>query len=146
MASQLPPEGSQAESIEKRIEVLTRSGERLSLDVSLADEYGKRSAAEYIEHVYESIKRKLDEPMPFAGFGAPDPYDQARMQEMILFVAAFHDSAFGTFSRRTQLPEEERNEFVEIFLLACATVLDGRNLIIDLSHGRGRIRNELSLD
>ena len=84
--------------------------------------------------------------MPFAGFGAPDPYDQARMQEMILFVAAFHDSTFGTFNRRTELPEAERNEFVEIFLLACASVLDGRDLQIDLSQGSGRIRNELSLD
>jgi hypothetical protein len=145
MASQHPPEGQDA-PIEKRITVLTRSGEKLSLDVTLADEYGKRSAAEYIEHVYESIKRKLDEPMPFAGFGAPDPYDQARMREMILFVAAFHDSTFGTFNRRTELPETERNEFVEIFLLACASVLDGRDLQIDLSQGSGHIRNELSLD
>lgn len=144
MASQHPPAG--AEPIEKRVTVLTRSGERLSLDISLADEYGKQSAAEYLEHVYERIKRKLDEPMPFAGFKAPDPHDQTRMREMVLFIAAFHDSMFGTFNRQSVLPDQERSEFLEIFLLACATVLDGRDLLIDLSHGTGRIRNELSLD
>ncbi|MEJ2654671.1 MAG: hypothetical protein P8Z69_05065 [Acidihalobacter sp.] len=145
MASQQPPQQPGA-PIEKRVTVLTRSGERLGLDVSLADEYGKQSAAEYLEHVYEHIKRKLDEPTPFSGFGAPSPYDQQRMHEMILFIAAFHDSAFGTFNRQSALPDQERSEFLEIFLLACATVLDGRDLRIDLSHGGGRIRSELSLD
>ncbi|APZ43943.1 hypothetical protein [Acidihalobacter ferrooxydans] len=132
--------------INKRISVLSRSGERLSLDISLADEHGKQSAAEYLEHVYERIKHKLDEPMPFAGFKAPDPHNQERMREVVLFIAAFHDSFFGTFNRQSTLPDQERTEFLEIFLLAAATVLDGRDLQIDLSTGRGRIRNELSLD
>ena len=145
MTTQQPPQSPGA-PIEKRITVLSRSGERLSLDVSLADEYGKQSAAEYLEHVYERIKRKLDEPAPFGGFGAPNPHDQERMREMILFIAAFHDSMFGTFNRQSALPEQERSEFLEIFLLACATVLEGRDLQIDLSHGRGRIRNEPGLD
>lgn len=146
MSPQQPPKQQSDTPLEKRVTVVTRSGERLSLDVSLADAYGRQSAAEYIEHVYERIKRKLDEPTPFGGFGAPDPHDRERMREMILFIAAFHDSAFGTFNRQSALPDRERSEFLEIFLLACATVLDGRDLQIDLSHDRGRIRSELSLD
>ncbi|MEW5791685.1 MAG: hypothetical protein ACOY5C_04585 [Pseudomonadota bacterium] len=135
-----PPSGP----IEKRITLKTRAGEQVSMDVSLADEQGRQSAAEYIHHLYTSIKEKLGEPVLFGGFQRIDPDDREALKRMILFIAAFHDSMFGTFNRHSQLPEAQRNEFVEIFLLACATLLDGKNLLLDL--GRGKILNEQSLD
>jgi hypothetical protein len=75
----------------------------------------------------------MDEPVVEAK--APPPDDQGAMERMILYVASAHDSLFGTFNARPEMPEEERDEFVEIFLLACATVIEGQRLLIDLQRG-----------
>ncbi|OBS09865.1 hypothetical protein [Acidihalobacter prosperus] len=131
-------------AIEKRISLKTRGGERVSLDVTLADANGRQSALEYLEHLDETIRRKLGDTPVFAGFTAPNPYDHARIEAMIVNIASFHDATFGTFNQRTTLPEDERNEFVEIFLLACASVVEGRQIVIDLS--RGRVDRDRSLD
>lgn len=130
--------------IEKRISLKTRDGERVSLDVNIADTNGRQSALEYLEHLDEAIRRKLGDTPVFAGFTAPDPFDQARIEAIIVHIASFHDATFGTFNPRTSLPEDERNEFVELFLLACASVLEGRQIVIDLA--KGRVNRDLSLD
>lgn len=139
---QPPAEGGAP--IQKRISLKTRSGARVSLDVTLADANGRMSALEYLEHLDETIRRKLGDAPVFAGFKAPNPYDRERIEAMIVHIASFHDATFGTFSPGGKLPEEERNEFVEIFLLACASVLDGDRLFIDLS--RGRIDHRIGTD
>ncbi len=128
--------------IDKRITLKTKLGEQLSLDVTLQDEHGRDSAAAYINHLYTSIKEKLGEPVIFTGENSSQTLSEAELQKIILFIAAFHDSMFGTFNKQapSQIPDEERQEFIELFLLACASVLSGRNLLIDLS--KGQISNE----
>lgn len=128
--------------IDKRITLKTKLGEQLSLDVTLQDEHGRDSAAAYIHHLYTSIKDKLGEPVIFTGENASQTLSEAELQKMILFIAAFHDSMFGTFNKQapSQIPDEERQEFIELFLLAAASVLNGRNLLIDLT--KGQISNE----
>lgn len=139
-SSPQPPEGG---AIKKHITLKTREGVKVSLDVSLADEKGRQSALEYLEHLDEAIRRKLGERPVFAGFTAPNPFDQERIEAMIVHIASFHDATFGTFNTRSTLPEAERNEFIEIFLLACASVLNGERLLIDLS--RGRVAHDAAL-
>lgn len=114
----------------KHITLRARSGQEISSDVTLQDRRGRQSAAEYVFHLYSTIKEKMDEPVVEAK--APSPDDQGAMERMILYVAGAHDSMFGTFNARPEMPEEERDEFVEIFLLACATVIEGQRLLIDL--------------
>ena len=66
---------------------------------------------------------------------APSPDDQGAMERLILYTAGAHDTMFGTFNPRSEMPEDERNEFVEIFLLACATVIEGQRITVDLQRG-----------
>lgn len=136
-----PPQGP----IDKKITLKTKSGEQLSMEVSLQDEHGRDSAAAYIHHLYTSIKEKLGEPVIFTGENASQKLSVEELQKMILFIASFHDAMFGTFNRQapSQIPDEERQEFIELFLLACASVLEGRNLMVDLS--KGQIGNESRL-
>lgn len=128
--------------IDKRITLKTKLGEQLSAEFTLQDEHGRDSAAAYIHHLYTSIKEKLGEPVIFTGENASQTLNDEELQKMILFIASFHDSMFGTFNHQapSQIPDDERQEFVELFLLACASVLQGRNLFLDLS--KGQISNE----
>jgi hypothetical protein len=131
----IQPSAATPQPSEKRIALKTRSGEQVSLDVSLSDDRGKQSAADYVRHLYVAIKEKLGEPVIFTGSEQANPDDIAAIKKEIIFIAAFHDSMFGTFNRQTKLPEAERDEFVELFLLAAATLLPGTNLMVDLSKG-----------
>ncbi|MFP4132013.1 hypothetical protein [Thiohalospira sp.] len=117
----------------KHITLRARSGQEVSADYTLQDRRGRQSAAEYLFHLYSTIKEKMDEPVLEAE--APPPDDQGAMQRMILYVAGAHDTLFGTFNARSEMPEDERNEFVEIFLLACATVIEGQRITVDLQRG-----------
>lgn len=117
----------------KHITLRARSGQEVSSDVTLQDKRGRQSAAEYLFHLYSTIKQKMDEPVLDAE--TPPPDDQGAMQRMILYVAGAHDTMFGTFNARPEMPEDERNEFLEIFLLACATVIDGQRITVDLQRG-----------
>ena len=117
----------------KQITLRARSGQEVSADFTLQDRRGRKSAAEYLFHLYSTIREKMNEPTLEAA--APSPDDQGAMRRMILYVAGAHDTLFGTFNARSEMPEEERNEFVEIFLLACATVLEGRRITVDLQQG-----------
>lgn len=128
--------------IDKRITLKTKMGEQIALDVTLQDEHGRDSAAEYIQHLYSSIKEKLGEPIIFTGDNTSKTLSEHELQKMILFIASFHDSMFGTFNKQapSQIPDTERQDFIELFLLACASVLSGKNLLIDLS--KGQIGNE----
>lgn len=138
------PYAPPAEPTDKLVTIKTRSGEKVGMEVTLADDKGRQSAAEYLLHLFGTIKKKMGEPEIFVGEVKADPANQEEIKRQILYVAGFHDSMFGTFNRKSQLPDEERNEFVEIFLLACATLLDGKNILIDLE--KGRISNESRLN
>ena len=72
---------------------------------------------------------------PTLDTAVPSPDDQGAMERMILYTAGAHDTLFGTFNARSEMPEEERSEFVEIFLLACATVIEGQRITVDLQRG-----------
>ncbi|WP_024327784.1 hypothetical protein [Thioalkalivibrio sp. AKL19] len=120
----------------KHIVLRARSGQAVSADFTLQDRRGRQSAAEYLFHLYSTIKQKLDEPV--LDTAAPSPDDQAAMQRLILYSAGAHDTMFGTFNgsnTSSEMPEEQRNEFVEIFLLACATVIEGQRITVDLQRG-----------
>ena len=94
----------------KHITLRARSGQEVSSDVTLQDKRGRQSAAEYLFHLYSTIKQKMDEPVLDAE--TPPPDDQGAMQRMILYVAGAHDTMFGTFNARPEMPEDERNEFL----------------------------------
>lgn len=117
----------------KHILLRARSGQEISADYTLQDRRGRKSAAEYLFHLYSTLKEKMSEPT--LDTAAPSPDDQAAMQRLILYTAGAHDTLFGTFNARSEIPEEERNEFVDIFLLASATVIDGQRITIDLQRG-----------
>ncbi len=129
------PNAPPPQPIEKRITLKTKSGEMVSLNITLEDEKGRQSAAEYIHHLFQSIRQKLGEVVIAQVSETADANDVAENKRRILYIAAFHDSMFGTFNRVTTLPEKERDEFVEIFLLAVATLIPGRNIVLDLSKG-----------
>ncbi|MFO8156284.1 MAG: hypothetical protein ACQERR_02665 [Pseudomonadota bacterium] len=117
----------------KHILLRARNGQEISADYTLQDRRGRKSAAEYLFHLYSTLKEKMGEPT--LDTAAPSPDDQAAMQRLILYTAGAHDTMFGTFNARPEMPEEERNEFVEIFLLASATVIEGQRITIDLQRG-----------
>ncbi|TCV90804.1 hypothetical protein [Sulfurirhabdus autotrophica] len=130
------PFAAPAEPVEKRIMLKTKAGQQVSLEVTLADDKGRQSAAEYIRHLFEEIRKKMDEPVIIVGAAEQDYFNEEEIKKQILYVASFHDSMFGTFNQQSKLPEDERNEFIELFLLACATVLEGKNILIDLEKGK----------
>ena len=135
MANILNPHADQQPE-SKHIVLRARSGQEVSAGFTLQDRRGRESAAEYLFHLYSTIRQKLGEPT--LDTAAPSPDDQAAMQRLILYTAGAHDTMFGTFnasSASPEMPEEERNEFVEIFLLACATVIEGQRITIDLQRG-----------
>ncbi len=117
----------------KHILLRARNGQEISADYTLQDRRGRKSAAEYLFHLYSTLKEKMGEPT--LDTAAPSPDDQAAMQRLILYTAGAHDTMFGTFNARSEMPEEERNEFVDIFLLASATVIEGQRITIDLQRG-----------
>lgn len=131
----IQPNATPSEPIEKRVTLKTKMGEMVSAEFSLQDENGRPSAAEYIDHLYKSIKEKLGEVVIAQLGDGVDANDVAGIKKQILYIAAFHDSMFGTFNRVSKLPENERNDFIEIFLLAVATLIPGRNILVDLSKG-----------
>ena len=117
----------------KHITLRARSGQEVSAEFTLQDRRGRKSAAEYLFHLYSTIKEKMGEPT--LDTAAPSPDDQEAMQRLILYAAGAHDTMFGTFNARSEMPEEERSEFVEIFLLASATVIEGQRITVDLQRG-----------
>ncbi|ARU30408.1 hypothetical protein CAP31_01080 [Sulfuriferula sp. AH1] len=131
----IQPNVAPSEPIDKRVTLKTKMGEMVSAEFSLQDENGRPSAAEYIDHLYKSIKEKLGEVVIAQLGDGADVYNVAEIKKQILYIAAFHDSMFGTFNRTSKLPENERNDFIEIFLLAVATLIPGRNILVDLSKG-----------
>ena len=131
----IQPNATPSEPIDKRVTLKTKMGEMVSAEFSLQDENGRPSAAEYIDHLYKSIKEKLGEVVIAQLGDGVDANDVAGIKKQILYIAAFHDSMFGTFNRVSKLPENERNDFIEIFLLAVATLIPGRNILVDLSKG-----------
>lgn len=131
----IQPNAAASEPIDKRVTLKTRAGEMVSAEFTLQDENGRASAAEYIHHLYTSIKQKLGEVVIAQLGDAVDANNVPELKKQMLYIGAFHDSMFGTFSRTSSLPEDERKEFIEIFLLAIATLIPGRNLLVDLSKG-----------
>ncbi|NOT16676.1 MAG: hypothetical protein HOP20_01245 [Sulfuriferula sp.] len=127
------PNSTPSAPIEKRVTLKTKAGQMLSTDFTLQDENGRHSAAEYIYHLYTSIKEKLGEVVIAQLGDSADPYNVAEIKKQILFVAAFHDSMFGTFNQTSDISAQERADFIEIFLLAAATLMPGRNIMIDLT-------------
>lgn len=121
--------------IAKYVSLKTKGGEMVSAELTLQDENGRTSAAEYIAHLYTSIKEKLGEVVIAQLGDSADPNNIDEIKKQILFIAAFHDSMFGTFNRTSTLPEKERTEFIEIFLLAVATLIPGTSIRVDLSKG-----------
>ena len=115
--------------------MLTHTIEEVSAVLTRQDDKGRQSAAEYIHHLFQSIREKLGEVVITQVTETANPDDVAENKRRIIYIAAFHDSMFGTFNRVTKLPEEERSEFVEIFLLAVATLMPGRNILVDLGKG-----------
>ena len=131
----IQPNAAASEPIDKRVTLKTRAGEMVSAEFTLQDENGRASAAEYIHHLYTSIKQKLGEVVIAQLGDAVDANNVPELKKQMLYIAAFHDSMFGTFNRTSSLPEDERKEFIEIFLLAVATLMPGRNLLVDLGKG-----------
>ena len=135
------PNAPPPQPIEKRITLKTKSGEMVSLDITLEDENGRQSAAEYIHHLFQSIRQKLGEVVIATVNETADANDVAENKRRIIYIAAFHDAMFGTFNRVTKLPESERAEFVEIFRIGDRiTVLrDGQRVLtsplVDLTAG-----------
>ncbi|MHB0991895.1 MAG: hypothetical protein ACYC3O_11455 [Burkholderiales bacterium] len=121
--------------IAKHVALKTKGGEKVSAELTLQDENGRASAAEYINHLYNSIKDKLGEVVIAQLGDGADPYNIPELKKQILFIAAFHDSMFGTFNHTSSLPEKERTEFIEIFLLAVATLIPGTSILVDLAKG-----------
>jgi len=138
------PYAPAAEPTGKHITLRSKSGEQVSMEVTLADDKGRQSAAGYIRHLFDSIRNKMNEPEIFVGMAQSDFDSSEEIKKQILYIASFHDAMFGTFSQHSQLPEKERNEFIEIFLLACATLVDGKNILIDLE--KGKISDETRFD
>jgi hypothetical protein len=131
----IQPNAAASEPVDKRVVLKTKVGEMVSAEFTLQDENGRPSAAEYINHLYKSIKEKLGEVVIAQLDDSIDPNNVTELKKQILYIAAFHDSMFGTFNRTSKLPEEERKDFIEIFLLAVATLIPGRNILVDLSKG-----------
>lgn len=123
------------EPIAKYVALKTKGGEKVSAQLTLQDENGRASAAEYIRHLYTSIKEKLGEVVIAQLGDGADANNIAELKKQIVFIAAFHDSMFGTFNHTSALPEKERTEFIEIFLLAVATLIPGNSILVDLSKG-----------
>ena len=132
-----------AESIDKHITLKTKAGVQVSMEVTLTDDKGRQSAAEYIQHLFDSIRQKMGESAIIVGADHTN-VGAEKIQQHILYIAAFHDAMFGTFNQQSKLPEKERKEFIEIFLLACAALVDGKNILIDLA--KGEISNESRLN
>lgn len=130
----LPPGMARATPLEKQVTLVTRSGERLSMPFTLQDELGRDSAAAWLNELNETIRNRLNEPVlgELAGLAA----DVETLKRKILYIAGFHDSMFGTFNRQSTLPENERAEFIELFLLAVASVIPGARIEINLLSGR----------
>ena len=128
----IQPNSAASEPVDKRVSIRTKVGEMVSAEFTLQDENGRPSAAEYIEHLYKSIKEKLGEVVIAKLGDSVDAYNIPELKKQILYIAAFHDSMFGTFNRTSTLPENERNDFIEIFLLAVATLIPGRNILVDM--------------
>ena len=133
-----------AESIDKHITLKTKAGVEVSMDITLADDKGRQSAAQYLEHLFDSIRLKMGEPTIIVGGDSISGGSAEKIEQQILSIAAFHDAMFGTFNQQSKLPENERKEFIEIFLLACATLVEGKNILIDLA--KGKISNESRLN
>lgn len=121
--------------IGKQITLKTKAGERVSVNLTLQDEHGRASAAEYLYHLFTAIQEKLGEVVVAKLGDGADANNLDAIKKQILYIAAFHDSMFGTFNRTSTLPEKERTEFIEIFLLAVATLIPGSNILVDLSKG-----------
>ncbi len=131
-----PGIAASSKPIEKRVVLKTKTGEQVRATLNLQDENGRLSAAEYLDHLYISIKEKLGEVVLARLDTAVDANNIPEIKKRILYVAAFHDSMFGTFNRTSSLPEQERTEFIEIFLLAVATLIPDTFILVDLASGR----------
>lgn len=133
MAIILPPHLQPAATPQhKTVWLKTPAGVQISMPFTLQDDQGRDSAAEYLQHLYDTLREKLNEPV----ISTPNrvlavPLDTLKQQ--ILFVAAFHDNMFGTFNPQSALPEQERADFIELFLLAVASVIPGNEIHIDLA-------------
>ena len=125
-----------SDPIQKRVSLKPKQGGKLTIELSLQDERGKQSAADFIEHLYVKAKDKLGDPVVHNGFQLPNPYDQEAMKKQIIFISSFHDSMFGSFSEKSTLPDEERSQFLEVFFLAIGTVIDGNQILVDLEKGK----------
>ena len=131
----IQPGSAASEPVDKRVTLKTKVGEMVSVEYTLQDENGRPSAAEYLDHLYKSIKEKLGEVVIAKLDDTVDSNNIPEIKKQILYIAAFHDSMFGTFNRTSKLPENERKDFIEIFLLAVATLIPGRNILVDLAKG-----------
>lgn len=140
-----PKEAPMDAAIEKKIRLKTKFGEELTMPISLTDPAATRqSAAEWLFHVYQSAKQKMDEPMLFTGKDVIDPNDKKRMEEFVIYIGQFHDAVFGTFNSVSKLPDQERADFIEFFFLAIANVFDDQEIHIDLPKGEITTRTSLN--
>lgn len=127
---------AEVSSIHKILWLKTKQGEELSMPVELADYAGRDSAVEYLQHVYKSIKEKMGEPDIFVGAEHAMQISNEDVQKWILFIAQFHDAVFGSFSKNSKLPDNERVMFIETFFVAVASVMQAETIYIDLSRGK----------
>lgn len=127
---------TEVSAIHKMVWLKTKQGEELSMPVELADYAGRDSAVEYLQHVHKSIKSKMGEPDLFIGADHVMKYSMEDITKWILFIAQFHDAVFGSFSKHSKLPENERVLFLETFFVAVASVLPQETIFLDLSRGK----------
>lgn len=137
MAIILPPHLqhlTQQEKQEKQVYLKTRSGIELSMHFTLQDDLGRDSAVEYLGHLYDTLREKVGEPVLTHALN-PAKVSVETLKQQIIFIAGLHDSMFGTFHQQSTLPEQERADFIELFLLAVVSVIPGGQIRIDLTQG-----------
>ena len=80
--------------IDKLVTLKTKSGEKVSAEFTISDDKGRQSAAEYIQHLFEGIREKMNEPVIYLGAEKPNPDSLEALIPQILYIASFHDAMF----------------------------------------------------
>ncbi|MDA8327700.1 MAG: hypothetical protein M0Z83_01880 [Betaproteobacteria bacterium] len=115
----------------KHVYLKTQAGAELSMQFTLQDDLGYDSAVEYLGHLHDTLRKKMGEPV-LAHTLKPAMVSVETLKQQILYIAGLHDSMFGTFNPQSALPDQERADFIELFLLAVATVIPGGEIRIEL--------------
>jgi hypothetical protein len=115
----------------KHVYLKTQAGVELSMQFTLQDDLGYDSAVEYLSHLHDTLRKKMGEPVLTHSL-QPAMVSIETLKQQILYIAGLHDSMFGTFNPQSALPDQERADFIELFLLAVATVIPGGEIRIEL--------------